>query len=193
MKRSGLILLTVLCLCKPAYGQCVPTAKTHQRWHVKTRPTPHSVSTQATTVAEMIAEDIPTVTGLPNSEIPNSDEQTVYALTGYVMLAKHAPDDCDIHLEIADTADTTAPRVIVEIPARLPHVQSQLIALLSLKKGTKTFTDATAPQLHFQGYGFFDLSHRVKTGAKQGHNHGSAHVATLFELHPVWGIIRATP
>jgi hypothetical protein len=51
----------------------------------------------------------------------------------------------------------------------------------------------TAPQLHFQGYGFFDLSHRVKSGAKQGHAHGSAHVATLLEIHPVWGIVRATP
>jgi hypothetical protein len=176
-----------------AAAQCVPTAKTHQRWDVKTRATPTSVTTQATTVADMIAEDVPTVAGLPDTEISNSDEQTVFALTGYVMLAKRAPDDCDIHMEIADKPSTTAPRVVVEVPPTLPDVQSQLIAMLALKKGTKTFTKATAPQLHFQGYGFFDLSHRATSGGKKGHNHGSARVATLLEIHPLWGIVRATP
>lgn len=193
MRRAAFAILLLGSGCVPATGQCVPTAKTHQRWDVKTRATPSSVTTQAMTVADVIAEDIPTVSGLPDTEIPTSDEQTVFAVTGFVMLAKRAPDDCDIHMEIADTPSTTAPRIIVEIPPTLPDVQTQLITMLALKKGTKTFTNTTAPQLHFQGYGFFDLSHRVKSGAKKGHAHGSVHVATLLEIHPLWGIVRATP
>lgn len=57
-------------------------------------------------------------------------------------------------MEIADRPSTVAPRVIVEVPPTLPDVQAQIITMLALKKGTKTFTKATAPQLHFQGYGF---------------------------------------
>ncbi len=49
---------------------CQPTAQTHQRWAVKTRPTPSSVTTQPMTVASMIAEDVPTVSGLPNADNP---------------------------------------------------------------------------------------------------------------------------
>ena len=75
-RTLGLLGAVLIALLWPAaaVAQCVPTAKTHQRWDVKTRATPASVTTQATTVAEMIAQDIPTVAGLPDTEIPNSDE-----------------------------------------------------------------------------------------------------------------------
>ncbi len=86
----------------------------------------------------------------------------------------------------------TAIALIIEVPPTLPNVQAQIISLLALENGIKTFTKTTAKQLHFQGYGFFDLAHRVASGTK-GHAHGSAHVTTLPQIHPVWSVVRTTP
>ena len=88
--------------------------------------------------------------------------------------------DCDVHLEISQTADKTAPRVIVETPvdseycSARKNIQGQLS-----QRGFQL--DAThggeLPQplaAQVTGMAFEDFEH----------NRGSAQVSTLWELHP---------
>ena len=49
---------------------------------MKTRPTRKSVTAHQMPAATMIDEDIPTVTAIPNQEIPNGDDEKVFGLTG---------------------------------------------------------------------------------------------------------------
>ena len=94
----------------------------------------------------------------PQFQAPTSD--TIYNLTAFVMLVKLSTDGCDIHMEVADTADPSAPRVIVEVPAKQASVQNLVAKLLNLTKiptGGKTYTATTAVRLFFMGYGFFDV------------------------------------
>jgi hypothetical protein len=104
-----------------ALPKCTPTSPTHDRWPVKTRPRPSTpVTSTRITVAQLIAEDIPAIQGKPNAPVPSTDEDTIYNLTAFVMLVKLSTDDCDIHMEVADTADPSALRIIVEVPASRP-------------------------------------------------------------------------
>ena len=151
------------------------------------------VSSTQITVAQLIAEDIPTIQGLPNTPVAGTDEDTIYHLTAFVMRVKLSTDDCDIHMEVADTPDPAAPRIIVEVPPTLASVQNLVARLLgraTIPTGGKTYTATSAVRLFFMGYGFFDVSHLTNDGNKAGHNHGTAHVATILELHPVFAVMR---
>jgi hypothetical protein len=86
-------------------------------------------------------------------------------------------------MEVAETADPSAPRLIVEVPAKQAGVQNLVAKLLTLTKiptGGKTYTVTTAVRLFFMGYGFFDASHKTLDGNKAGDNHGTAKVATCW-------------
>jgi hypothetical protein len=184
---------------------CTPTTKNHERWPVKTHKTPKEVHAREITVAGLIAEDLPAVTGLPNTSLAGTDAENLYAWTAFVMLVKRGSEDCDIHMEVADTADPSAPRVIVEVPPTFPPDQARMAKLLGLKTisaSGKKFTAANAKQLHFLGYGFFDLPHHASGGDKTGESHGSFHTVTkngkktsiyndktILELRPTFGIL----
>jgi hypothetical protein len=88
--------------------------------------------------------------------------------------------DCDVHFEISQIADKTAPRVIVETPvdseycSARQNVQSQLA-----KHGFKLDSEhgGELPQalsVEVLGMAFEDFDH----------NRGSPQVATIWELHP---------
>lgn len=194
MRRLLFLLALVIAVpTSDAYAQCVPKSGSHQRWTVKTRPTPTGgVHAVTVTVADLIARDIPHRTDHPDTVLMGTDEETVFSLYAYVLLAKCSGDDGDIHLEVADTPRATAPRVVVEIPRRLLTEQGTAAELLGKAKiGTTPipFSATTAVRLHFMGYGFFDLSHAAKDFRKAGNgSHGSAKVKTILELHPVFGV-----
>jgi hypothetical protein len=42
--------------------------------------------------------------------VAGTDEDTIYNLTAFLKLVKLSIDDCDIHMEVADTTDPSAPR-----------------------------------------------------------------------------------
>jgi hypothetical protein len=97
----------------------------------------------------------------------------------FLQLAWVNPVDCDLHLEISETADRRAPRVIVETsvdegfcPARR-GLKQQLAALgeqIHSRSG-----DLRQPRpVEVQGLAFQDFQHR----------RGSPQVATAWELHP---------
>ena len=88
--------------------------------------------------------------------------------------------DCDVHLEISQTADKNAPRVIVETPvdsqfcAARQNIQSQLAKhnfRLDSQHGGEL---PQALRVEVLGMAFEDFDH----------NRGSVHVATIWELHP---------
>lgn len=105
--------------------------------------------------------------------------QMFHIPNGFLQFAWLNPGDCDLHLEISDSPDKNAPRVIVETP----HTDSFCSARRQL-----------AQQLSAQGFivssGSGELPSAVPVDvlglAFQDFNHqrGTAHVATVWELHP---------
>src|SRR6266481_3969623 len=94
--------------------------------------------------------------------------------------ARTAGEDCDVDLEISQTADRNAPRVIVETPvdsefcSARKNIQSQLAQhgfSLDVEHGGELPQALPADIL---GMAFEDFEH----------NRGSGQVATLWELHP---------
>jgi hypothetical protein len=88
--------------------------------------------------------------------------------------------DCDVHFEISQAADKTAPRVIVETPVDSEYcsarqkAQSELAAhgfRLDSQHGGEL---PQALSVEVLGMAFEDFDH----------NRGSAQVATIWELHP---------
>ena len=95
-------------------------------------------------------------------------EKKLYKLTGYIMLSKISPDDCDIHMEIASSPDTAADRIIAEIPNTSEYcsVQTQIFDAVKAKLNKKLRTSARKfdpstgfIKLTITGYAFFDQSH----------------------------------
>ena len=87
--------------------------------------------------------------------------------------------DCDLHLEISDSPDKNAPRVIVETPHMdtFCGARRQLAAQLSTRGFTLSSSSgelATAVPVDVLGLAFRDFNH----------SRGTVHVATMWELHP---------
>jgi hypothetical protein len=106
-------------------------------------------------------------------EIPN----------GYVQWVGLNPGDCDIHVEISDTPDKTAPRVIVETPGQVPTDNEYCSARQNLQNALAqhgiTISGAgqeVTPALPADvvGMAFQDFEH----------NRGTQYVKTTWELHP---------
>jgi hypothetical protein len=154
-----------------------------------------------TTVAQMAAFPAAsgvTVSGFRTSPQPiDVHENSVVTLKGDLWAINIEPDDCDFHLEISDLGDgDTADRVIVEIPQgqRFVAARNKLIQIVhnsgaTLTKRTRFQQPITVQVL---GFLFFDAWH-YSTTKPRGNNHGSAQVATIWEIHPVWAIIPASP
>ncbi len=47
----------------------------------------------------------------------------------------------------------------------------------------------TSLRVKVRGFAFFDAWHASAKEPKRGHSHGTRHVATLWEIHPVWRIV----
>src|SRR5437870_11313959 len=52
-------------------------------------------------------------------------EPKLYTVSGFVRKIKLSDDDCDLHLELADSGSPGAPRVIVEIPSAQSALQKK--------------------------------------------------------------------
>jgi len=93
--------------------------------------------------------------------------------------------DCDIHMEIADTADKLAPRVIVETPVDSEYCTARQGIQLQLSQhgvfigrepvGSPPQEISPAIPADVVGLAFEDNPHL---------NRGSAQVVTIWELHP---------
>jgi hypothetical protein len=175
----GLLLINTTAYAAPRQKNvtCSPTVEKEKqhRSEMKHRKIP-TEQTKPTfvTVTDMLNWDIPKN---PRGEMSDPRESQVFTVEGYVIHAKLAEDDCDVHMEIASTNDESAPRVIVEIPNDRGFEEAQKLAINS--KGKK---------VSLTGYPFWDSAHWSKADQRKGHNHGSAQVGTLWELHPAWKV-----
>jgi len=87
--------------------------------------------------------------------------------------------DCDLHLEISDSPDKNAPRVIVETPFgdTFCSARRQLSQQLSAHGFTLNSSSGELPTafaIDVVGLAFQDFNH----------SRGTSHVATVWELHP---------
>ena len=103
-------------------------------------------------------------------------------------------NDCDFHLEISGIGGSQSDdRVIVEIPQGPKFVAARNALLQALTANgvkLKAQTPLATP-LHVQvlGFSFYDAWHFSANDPQRGHGHGSAQVAALWEIHPVFAII----
>jgi hypothetical protein len=112
-------------------------------------------------------------------------ELQVFHVSGFVQEASVNSEDCDVHMEISETADKSGRRVIVETPvdsefcSARKNLQTQLA-----KHGFRL--DAThggelpqALSADVVGLAFLDFDHSAI-----GLGRGSTQVGTLWEIHP---------
>ena len=97
----------------------------------------------------------------------------------FLQFAGLNPGDCDLHLEISDSADKNAPRVIVETPSgdTFCSARRQLGQQLSARGFTLSSSSGELPAalaVDVVGLAFQDFNH----------SRGTSHVATVWELHP---------
>jgi hypothetical protein len=122
----------------------------------------------------------------PQSPIPAPDapragrELQLFQMNAFVQVVFLVGTDCDIHMEIADSADKTAPRVIVETPVDSEYCPARYQLVTKLAQHGVTLSGAPQelnPPLPaiVLGLAFEDLPHA---------NRGSSFVQTLWEIHP---------
>ena len=132
--------------------------------------------------------DVDTILGWPQDALPlppdqqrtGRELQVFHIAQAFLQEASVNAADCDVHMEISQTADKSAPRVILETPVDSEYcsarqaVQSQLAkhgVRLDSQHGGE-LPQALAAQV--LGMAFEDFEH----------SRGSAQVATIWELHP---------
>jgi hypothetical protein len=117
---------------------------------------------------------------LPDAPRTGRELQVFHLAQAFLQNVSVNGEDCDVDLEISQTADRNAPRVIVETPvdsefcSARHNIQSQLAQhgfRLDVEHGGELPQALPAEIL---GMAFEDFEH----------NRGSGQVATLWELHP---------
>jgi len=123
----------------------------------------------------------------PGNDSPRSGQELVlyHIANAYLENARLINFDCDIHLELSDVPDKTAPRVIVETPIDSEYCPNRQALRAALGQhqfqleyiGQAAIGQAELPQplpVSVLGLAFRDFEH----------NRGSQYVDTLWELHP---------
>jgi hypothetical protein len=138
--------------------------------------------------------DVATVLSWPQDTVPlpadqprtGRELQLVHLANAFLENASVNPGDCDIHLEISQTADRTAPRVIIETPVDSEFCTSRKTIQAQLKQH--------GFQLDLQHGG--DLSQPLAVDViglpfeDFEHSGGTPDVATLWEIHPAMATIK---
>ena len=197
------MLPVVVCHCfTPALAQstvaCTPTTPVQKqpRTQLKHRSIPTGITPLATTISEMLKWKAPAHISSPAVRESNSPidprEKQVFTVSGDLQRVIMEDNDCDFHLEIsASGTGPTADRVIVEVPQD-PLFQSFRQAIL--QKLSQQGIKFPAPVMRkpipitVTGFAFYDAFHFDTADPQRGHDHGSAFVGTLWELHPVWNV-----
>ena len=196
----------ILC-ASPTEVTPLPTPTTlvakQKRTALKHRDPPVHYSATQATVGQIVALNqrlpagVNTSASIRASNTPISPYETqVFRVDGDLWRVKMEGNDNEYHLEISRRGGRrTMNRIIVEIPPDPKYAKARR-ALLSLLPGNyifgqETSRDFKAPiPIRVTGYAFYDGAHWAKNDV-QGHNHGTAFTATLWEIHPTWKIERA--
>ena len=123
---------------------------------------------------------------------PDTPEDTLYILKGFLWFVKQEENDCDFHIEIGPQ-NVFGNRIIIEVTKENTSLQQKIREELTARDlkimNCNTHNNNVA---HFDdpvpvvviGLGFYDKSHKPDT------NHGDVHTKRYsWELHPVKDII----
>ena len=162
-----------LCNCLP-----IEPAIADFRHNEKHVPIPNITPTETT--VDTILGWPQDVIVLPDAPRTGRELQVFHVAQAFLQNVSVNGEDCDVDLEISQTADRNAPRVIVETPvdsefcSARKNIQAQLGQhgfRLDVEHGGEL---PQALPAEVQGMAFEDFEH----------NRGSGQVATLWELHP---------
>jgi hypothetical protein len=123
-----------------------------------------------------------------NTAVDPKEAQT-FILEGDLWRIATEANDCDFHLELAAPgAGPTADRVVVEVPQDEPYsaIRQAILSHL-MAKGAKFGGPVLKKPIRIRvtGYAFYDGSHFSNSDPQRGHDHGTAFVGSLWELHPI--------
>jgi hypothetical protein len=128
----------------------------------------------------------------PGARTPRSArELTLYRVPkAYLQSIFLRKSDCDFHMEVSQTPEKSAPRVIIETPGTAQYCQARSGTYTALKQRGITVSDlneelANPLPVEIIGVPFRDQSHPIWFAR------GSDKVATLWELHPA--IVKLSP
>jgi hypothetical protein len=116
----------------------------------------------------------------PDAQRTGRELQVFHVASAFLQEASVNAADCDVHFEISQTADKTAPRVIVETPVDSEFCSARQNAQSQLAKHNFRLDSQhggelpTALPVQVLGMAFEDFDH----------SRGSAQVTTIWELHP---------
>ena len=116
----------------------------------------------------------------PDAPRTGRELQVFHVATAFLQEASVNAADCDVHFEISMTVDKSAPRVIVETIVDSEFCSARQAAQSQLAKHSFKLDSQHGGELpqalpiSVLGMAFEDFDH----------TRGSAHVATLWELHP---------
>ena len=116
----------------------------------------------------------------PDAPRSGRELQVFHIGLAYLQNASVNSGDCDVHMEISQTSDKNAPRVVVETPVDSEYCSARrkLQSMLAQHGFTLDTTHGgdlpEAIPVDVLGLAFEDFEH----------NRGSAQVATVWELHP---------
>jgi hypothetical protein len=161
---------------------CTPSAPDSEdyRHNAKHVPLPNTPA-QEITVATMLTW---AQTPVPASVAPRAGRelQMFHIAHAFVQLTYEVGSDCDIHMEISDTPDKTAPRVIVETPIDPEYCPSRQAFQAGMAAHdfqiSILFTAGEVPHpvaVDVLGLAFQDEPHAGR---------GSVLVQSIWEIHP---------
>lgn len=182
-KEGKAIATALICACKPTH-----ITKDDWRIEFKNGSMPDS-SPQDLSVAEILSWPEGPEPGARTSR--SARELILYRVPkAYLQSIFLRKSDCDFHMEVSETAEKNAPRVIIETPGTEQYCQARSGTYSSLKQRGITVTDlngelANPPSVEIVGVPFRDQSHPIWFAR------GSDKVATLWELHPA--IVKLSP
>src|SRR6202022_1420941 len=116
----------------------------------------------------------------PDAQRTGRELQVFHVASAFLQEASVNAADCDVHFEISQTADKTAPRVIVETPVDSEFCSARQNAQSQLAKHNFRLDSQHGGELpqalpvEVLGMAFEDFDH----------NRGSVQVKTIWELHP---------
>ena len=186
MRKTALAALIVFCIGSSCFAAdkldvcgCKPRSEkeTDYRYAMKHIPLP-DMQPQTVTVQDMLEWD--QSANLRNDAPRKGRElQLVVIPRAYVQFAWAYRGDCDIHIEISETPDKDAPRAIVETPVDPEYCPARK-ALQSALRDHGVELSVLQQEVDNP----FPVTVRGLPYQDAKHKRGSAHVATVWEIHP---------
>jgi hypothetical protein len=155
-----------------------------ERWAVKTLTDPDATRVD---FANVIPTTVAALNAFPThcSDLPDNrtfpEEFRVYETTAIVQLTREE-EDHDIHVVLADPADSTQTMVVEVVDPACALTSPYLSLLTQARTQYQSLSPLTGKSVRVRGVGFYDFAHG-QTGRSR----------SCIELHPVTNVTVTTP